>query len=317
MSKVSVIIPTYNRCHLLPQAVKSAQQAGDDVEVIVVDNASTDNTQAVCQSLEGIRYLRMACNGGPALARNAGIVASRAKYLAFLDDDDIRLPDSLPAQISELENNPEAALVYGQVFIGDAECQPTGKLYLKDIPTGDVFLQLIVNNFIPMPSVVIRKCYLSEVGAFDASFTGVEDWDLWLRLAENHPLAGVSVPVAIYRTASSTSGQLTSKPAEILKVAKKVQARALQLPRVVKATKKVRQEVLREIRNFDSDNQVWIADYWLAQGDPRSAFTCLLHAFRLQPIRAARPWIFRLFLVSAINLFLNREVAWSNAKLNE
>ncbi len=120
MPSVSVIIPTYNRCRLLPRAVKSAQQAGTDVEVIVIDDASTDDTPLVCRSLEGIRCLRMNQNVGQAAARNAGILASTTEYISFLDDDDMRLPGSLDEQLKLLERATSAAFVYGQMIEVDA-----------------------------------------------------------------------------------------------------------------------------------------------------------------------------------------------------
>ena len=95
MSRVTVIIPTHNRPHLLPRAVESARAAGSDVEIIVVDDASTDQTATVCRNLEGIRHIRLERNQGVAGARNVGIFESSGKYVAFLDDDDLRLPGSL------------------------------------------------------------------------------------------------------------------------------------------------------------------------------------------------------------------------------
>ena len=114
MPDVSIIIPTHNRPHLLPRAVESAQRAGRDVEVILVDDASTDATAKVARSLHGIKYIRLEHNEGVAGARNLGILASRADYIAFLDDDDLRLPGSLDAQVEALKENPERGLPAGR-----------------------------------------------------------------------------------------------------------------------------------------------------------------------------------------------------------
>src|SRR5437667_11856284 len=102
---VSVIIPTFCRPELLSSAVESAFRAGTNVEVIVVDDASVDETALVCREFKGIKYLRLSRNEGVAGARNAGIRASSADYIAFLDDDDLRLPGSLDMQVGLLASD--------------------------------------------------------------------------------------------------------------------------------------------------------------------------------------------------------------------
>src|SRR5215211_7278317 len=108
MNKVSLIIPTFNRPHLLPQAVESARREGRDVEVIVVDDASCDETASIGAALHDIKYVRLDRNQGVAGARNVGLLESSSDFIAFLDDDDQRLPGSLDHQVELLMNNPEA-----------------------------------------------------------------------------------------------------------------------------------------------------------------------------------------------------------------
>jgi len=102
VGKISVVIPTYNRARLLPRAIESAQQAGADLEVIVVDDCSTDDTREICAGIADIRYVRLKTNGGLANARNVGIAESSCEFVAFLDDDDLRLPGSLDKQFQAL-----------------------------------------------------------------------------------------------------------------------------------------------------------------------------------------------------------------------
>src|ERR1043165_2130661 len=116
MPRSSIIIATHSRSQLLPRAVESARAAGIDVEVIVIDDASTDETAAVCRTLKGIKYLRVERNQRVAGARNIGLVASKGEYLSFLDDDDTRLPGSLDLQVELLAQNPDAE-------IGRASCR--------------------------------------------------------------------------------------------------------------------------------------------------------------------------------------------------
>src|ERR1700737_4457090 len=116
MPKVSVIIPTYNRAELLRSAIISVlTQIFQDFEVIVVDDASRDNTQNVVHSFNDrrIRYIRNGMNKGDAVARNVGITNSSCEYIAFLDDDDEWLPEKLEKQINLLENSsPNVGVVH-------------------------------------------------------------------------------------------------------------------------------------------------------------------------------------------------------------
>src|SRR3954463_7247834 len=143
MPSVSVIIPTYSRPELLPRAIDSARAAGTDVEIIVVDDASTDTTAKVCRALAGINYIRLERNQGVAGARNVGLLASTAKYIAFLDDDDLRLPGSLDQQVAALEANPEAGFVCGAMIMADQNYNPTGEVIRSRHPSGDAFWELL------------------------------------------------------------------------------------------------------------------------------------------------------------------------------
>ena len=126
MTRASVIIPTHARPQMLGRAVESARHAGADVEIIVVDDASTDETASICKKLTGIKYIRLDRNQGVAGARNVGILASSGKYVAFLDDDDLRLPGSIDVQVQALEADPGAGFVCGAMVMADQDYQPTG-----------------------------------------------------------------------------------------------------------------------------------------------------------------------------------------------
>jgi len=311
MVKVSIIIPTYNRCHLLPRAIKSAQQAGTDVEVIVVDDASTDDTLEVCKSLEGIRYLRMEQNGGQAAVRNAGIRASEADYISFLDDDDMRLPGSLDKQIELLDSKSDAGFVYGQMIevdvtlvnepmieVGAESYTSIGQITPAQCLEGDVFWKLLEFNFVPVLTVVARKQCVIGVGMFDPRFTGVEDWDLWLRLAEQFCVFAVKEPVAIYSKANWSSGQMTSNQAAILTTKNRVQKHALQLPRSASALGWQRRQARQRFLNQVSDVLIWGAADALAHKATQATRKSIVTALQLNPLRAARPWTFQLLASS-------------------
>src|SRR5256885_15564119 len=167
MPRSSIIIATHSRPQLLPRAVESARAAGVDVEVVVIDDASTDETADVCRALTGIKYLRVERNQLVAGARNIGLVASQGEYISFLDDDDTRLPGSLDLQIDLLAQNPDAALTYGRALYADHEGQVSDGLYPIECPQGDIFWQLLIQNFIPCGSAVFRRSAIESLGLLD------------------------------------------------------------------------------------------------------------------------------------------------------
>ncbi len=299
MSKVSVIIPTYNRSHLLPRAVRSARASGADVEVIVVDDASTDDTSEVCKSLDDILYFRTESNVGQGAARNIGIQASTSEYIAFLDDDDLRLPKTLDLQLQVLQASPEASLVYGQVQLGDSDCEPKEEFLLSDFPEGDIFWKLLVRNFLLPTSVIVRKKCLLELGLFDPApeKIGCEDYDLWLRLAEKYSAVAYREPVAIYRRPTLASGQATSDEAKVNEANKRMQALGFRLSKAIQDPEKCRQTLI-EIRDVESDMLIWRAHGKLGEGNSSDALRKLVSAIKLHPRRALRPWTILLLLTS-------------------
>jgi glycosyltransferase involved in cell wall biosynthesis len=285
MPKVSIVIPTFNRAAFLPGAVESAKQAGSHLEIIVVDDGSTDETPEVCQKLSGIRYIRLSHNLGLADARNVGVLASAAEFVAFLDDDDLRLPDSLDSQVRALAASPDAAFCYGQVLIADPLRQlPTGEILPQRCPAGDIFWELLEQNFIPVPSVVARREAVIEARLFDGG-PGVEDWSLWLRITEVRQVVAVREPVALYRRANSRSGQLTSDFVAMCRSMRLVQESALKLPRARAASRSQRRRARRQFESRLYRSLLYQATAALAAGDREAARATHRDALRLRPIR--------------------------------
>jgi glycosyltransferase involved in cell wall biosynthesis len=230
MPLTSIIIPTHDRPELLPRAVESARRAGAEVEIVVVDDASSDTTSAVCASLGDIVYVRLDKRRGVGGARCAGIAASSGAYISFLDDDDARLPGSIDRQLAVLEATPEAALVYGQV----QNLAIDGRPYPQFCPSGDVFWMLMAGNFIPSCSVIVRRGAIESVGGLFDEATPADDWDLWLRITERHPVAALPEPVSIYRQPTLWSKQGSSRLADgLLSADLRVLERCAKLPRAV------------------------------------------------------------------------------------
>jgi len=201
---VSTVLATYNHGRFLAGAVNSVLgQTLPDVEVIVVDDGSTDDTPEVMRRYRGdtrVRYHR-GDNRGPAAARNTGIRLARAPLVAFLDADDLWLPAKLERQVRLFAVNPALAVVYSRRLLQDQ----AGRHLAYEQPAlyrGDVLQQLFLTNFICLSSAVVRRDALARSGLFDERIkrASSEDYDLWLRLARDHPFDYVDEPQVLYRT---------------------------------------------------------------------------------------------------------------------
>ncbi|MEM8501981.1 MAG: glycosyltransferase family A protein [Cyanobacteria bacterium P01_D01_bin.1] len=193
--EVSVIIPAYNAIRYLPRALESVlNQTYQNFDVVIVDDGSQDGIgDWYAQLSEDIRQqvkLISRANKGTASARNLGIARSHSPYIAFLDADDIWLPEKLAQQVQALKNSPEAGLVYCWVASVDQMESPTGRLYAERLQPQRAWETLVVRNVISTPSAVLvcREC-LQAVGGFDTTLKSyVEDKELWLRIARHYPI---------------------------------------------------------------------------------------------------------------------------------
>lgn len=229
--RVSVIIPTYNRSRYIAEAIRSVQaQTHRDVEIIVADDGSTDNTRdIVSQFGQGVTYLQLPHRGQAAATRNAGLRAAEGEYVAFLDSDDLFLPGKLALQLAVLEQHPEAGLAYSNgYFFRDDPQVPIGRtLDGLPTPTGDALADLLRGNFLTSPVVLVRADCLDVVGLFDErpEFFAVEDYDLWLRIAAHFPFVYAPGDVAaIRRHKQSISRDVASLRSRALLVLAKLEA---------------------------------------------------------------------------------------------
>ena len=315
MPRVSLIIPTYDRPHMLPRCVESAQAAGASVEVIVVDDASVDSTAEVCRSLGGITYVRLEHNQGVAGARNVGLLASTADYVAFLDDDDLRLPGSLDHQLALLEAAPEAGFVAGAALLADEHGVPTGEVAAPRAASGDVFWQVLELNLFLLPlTVLLRKSCFFEVGLFDQRLAGIDDWDMWARITELRPVLIDERPVGIYRSPTPGSGQGSSALGRHLYAAFEHQRHLLTLPRALAAPESLRRAVRKDLKRRISDTLSWRAAEQLPRGFVRFAAANFLTALRVSPRWAARPAHFGVLWKSAAEQLRRRRNATAHAR---
>ncbi len=200
---VSVIIPTYNRAHLIGRAIQSVlNQTYQDFELIVVDDGSTDNTEEIVKDFqnkdERIKYIYQN-NQGASGARNTGIKNAKGKYIAFLDSDDEWLPEKLEKQIQLFKNSKKKNLgfVGCNVLVVDEQ---TNKRYEYKTPKyKNVFQRLLENNFIrSSSSVMVKKSVIDNVGLFDESLKNANDWEMWIRIAQKYDFDFVDEPLFKY-----------------------------------------------------------------------------------------------------------------------
>lgn len=221
MAKVSVVIPTYNHARYLGEAIESVLgQTFKGVEVVVVDDGSTDGTRALVAEryAEAVVYVRQENRGLPS-ARNTGLARAKGDYLVFLDADDRLTPDCLEKKVELLNRRPETGWVFSDLYLTDEEGRVTGRCsehfhYSGRQLSGKIFDELLLGNFIPVHAVMVRRACLDEVGGFDDTpdetplfpwprprpyFYGQEDHDLWLRLSRRFPVEYLDAPMGFYR----------------------------------------------------------------------------------------------------------------------
>jgi len=290
MSRTSVIIPTHNRPELLPRAVTSAWAAGRNIEVIVVDDASVDETAEVCRSLAGIKYVRNERNQGVAGARNVGLMHSEGEFVTFLDDDDLRLAASIDLQVQALIDNPEAGFVCGGMIMADQNYTPNGEETHPGHPGGDVFWPILSLDFPAMGlSTLIRRECFTRVGLFRKYLAGIDDWDLLVRLSEIYPAAVIPEPVGIYRQPTVESGQGSSFTAAQLKRAARHQTQLLRLPRAAAALSGQRREARQRMTSRIADTLLWRATRHIRKREYSAASASAAAALTINPLRAVRP----------------------------
>jgi glycosyltransferase involved in cell wall biosynthesis len=198
---VTVVVPCYNQGHYLAEAIEGAlAQTHARVEIIVVDDGSTDTSAAVAGAYPNVHYIYQE-NRGQGAARNRGLKESTGEYLVFLDADDRLHPSAVEAGVRHLERVPGAAFAYGRCNLIGAD---GAWLAASDRPIveGDHYRALLYGNFLPNPAAMIfRRVVLETVGGFNVSpkVKGAEDYELCLRLARDYGACGYETVVADYR----------------------------------------------------------------------------------------------------------------------
>lgn len=325
---VSVVIPTFNRAHVLGTALDSViAQTYRDFEVIVVDDGSSDGTRQLLTEAYGaeprVRY-HYQPNGGLASARNSGVALATGEYVAMLDSDDAWKPWHLELSMAALDRFPQAGLIWSDLDAVDAAgaVVATGylarlmsayKYFSKDelfstslplpelgieIPAeyrdrrlyaGDVFSPMVMGNLIPPSSVVIRRERLNQVGRFDESFVSEADYEFFLRVCRAGPVAFTDIAAVRYQI--GTTDQL-SGPAGGLTIAR-AYLRVLQETLARDADRiLLAPALIIEARAYAHR---WVGEMELQAGSRRKARAHLATAFGLG---RRRPWTAFLLLMT-------------------
>jgi glycosyltransferase involved in cell wall biosynthesis len=274
MARISVIIPAYNAEPYIDDTIQSAlaQTCADDIEIIVIDDGSTDQTVARLRTYGKRVIVDQQPNSGVAAARNRGARAATGEWLAFLDADDIWLPDKLERQLRV----PSADFVYTDRYnIGARGELPEIQSRVTPMYEGDLFVPLLLEgNFITASSVLLRRSLFIEMGGFFEGLQGTEDWDLWVRIAAEHPIGLLREPLVRYRFHASG---LSRNYRRMWGQRDGVVARALSLPR----GRALPWAIRRRIRA-----QTWITNAWEAgqAGQRGEAIAAYVRAWGAWPL---------------------------------
>ena len=211
MPSISVVVPTYNAEHTIFKTVKSVQkQTFSDLEIIVINDGSTDRTLELLQSITDQRLKIFSYkNGGLPVARNRGISHARGEFISFIDADDLWTPDKLELQLAALQQHPEAGVAYSwnSYFMDGQEESvfPYDPVFFE----GNVYDKLLVNNIVGNGSnILVRRKAIESVGEFEPTLKSCEDWDFYIRLAAKWHFVVVTKHQILYRQSSNA---MTSK----------------------------------------------------------------------------------------------------------
>jgi glycosyltransferase involved in cell wall biosynthesis len=205
---VSVIIPTYNRFHMLCEAIDSVlAQTDSDYELIVVDDGSTDKTGTIQELYKGKLHYIYQENSGASAARNRGAVEARGEWIAFLDSDDLWQPEKLETQRAAMEGAPELKVSYtNEIWYRRGVRVNPGKKHAKY--SGRIFEKCLPLCIISPSSVMIQKQLFLSLEGFNEDFPVCEDYDLWLRITKDFPVLFIPDHLIIKR--NGHSGQLSA-----------------------------------------------------------------------------------------------------------
>ncbi len=220
---VSVVMPAFNAREFIGAAIQSVlQQDYANLEVIVVDDGSTDGTSHLdCLQNERIKLLHQ-LNAGPAAARNTGLRHAKGELIAFLDADDLWLPHKLAVQVAYLHQHPEAGAVFGRFVRWEADQNGLFAAYqipggecddplMTCAPSGSIYTALLLDSVVHIITAMVRREVFERIGTFDEALPTGEDYEFWLRASRSFKIDQLARTLAVYRIHSAS---ITKVPRE-------------------------------------------------------------------------------------------------------
>ncbi len=290
---VSVVIPTYNCASLLPKAIQSAYaQTIQPHEVIVIDDGCTDNTAEVIRQwmpeLPDNFIYEYKVNGGEASARNRGVARATGDFVAFIDQDDLWLPDKLEKQLTQFERDVTLGMSFTAYTRISGDERELVQLSAWETSTEYALRQLMIGCCITPSTVMVRREVLQSVGPFDESFWLGCDWDMWLRIAAaGHRIAYLAEPLTEYLWHTNNMSRDLRRIANAANV---IFPRLFDAGVLPAAVQSMRGQCLARWKMIG-------AEYSLAAGETAEARQSLLEAIRLRPASVRPGWI-KMFLRS-------------------
>jgi hypothetical protein len=272
---VSIVIPARNYADYVGQAIRSGLHQGyRPIEIVVVDDGSTDDTPAVLRGFEGaIRVVRLEGLGVSA-ARNAGLAQARGEYVVLLVADDLLVPGGVAAQVAQFDRRPDIDAVIGEWYTYDVQCGAISRSR-SSLKNDDVLSHLLRKNIVATPSaMMLRRAAVDALGGFDTGLSFTADWEMWLRLAKHGcRFARVTAPVAIYRIHGRS---MTANLDRAIHDVTALLDRSFNDPAPSKA--------LRAIESQSRfGRMMYLAGLCLKQGDDQRGRECLRRALRWNP----------------------------------
>lgn len=211
---MSVVIPSHNAARYIRDAIASVlRQTYQPCEVIVVDDGSSDGTAEIVGRHANIQYVRQS-HLGVSAARNLGIRLTKGPLVAFLDADDVWLPDKIAHQVRFLSEHPQYGMVFTEHTMVDAVGNTLRITDKRPILNGDPVRNIFLLSNIGTPTVMVRRAVLDAVGPFDESLHCAEDENLWMRIAMEFPVALIPSPLVMVRRHNDN---VTRHPEDVLK----------------------------------------------------------------------------------------------------
>lgn len=300
MPQISIIIPAYNSAAFILQTIASVQaQTFDDWELIVVNDGSGDDTESILKNVDPrVRVINQP-NAGIATARNTGVKASIAPYIAFLDHDDLWHPQKLATQLACMQQNPDAGIVFGNFSRWESDTQPefpTSAIDPQSITkelSGWIYHKLALTNWVLFSTVLIRRTVFDKIGLLDPKMPPADDWDFAVRASREFQFIKLEDVVALYRVhPTQTSQKIAGRNFEVEFRDRMIQQFGTKGPDGSEID--LRDVAARQFRGHSG-----YAMTHLRNGDPRIALNSFMQALRIRPMS---PKIWLLAISAAIRL---------------